>query len=194
MGIIKEQGGAMARIMDLYEAHRTDALPRDRGYVITEHLNESSRYARYEIISYRNVKDIYLVGEGLLFQADGKKLYILFEPLNYNAKHMEPAYRDDAHSIPLRQKELEVCLTKRQEKIMVAKEPVVSYTSFTVANQSGLHASYIVHHDESPMGTILGFFEQSFWKTLNTSRIDARKACDLIRVPLELLMVPEGLL
>ncbi len=183
----------MAKIMELYEAHQSNELPRDQGYIITENLSESTRYSRYEVISYRNVKDIYAVGEGLQFQADGKKLYLLFEPLNYNAKHLEPIHRDELHRVPLRKNELEVYVTKRQEKIMVAKEPVMTYTSFTIANQTGYHSSYIVYHDESSVRTILGFFEQSFWKTLSIGRLDAKKARELISGPLDTLMIPEGL-
>jgi len=180
----------MAKIMDLFEAYNASELPRDGGFIISEHLDDSSRYARYEVISYGNVKDIYLVDEGIIFQADGRKLFVLFEPLNYSAKHVEPAYRDDAHRIPYRFKELEVYATKRQEKVMIGKEPVETYTSFTVANETGLDTSYIVHKDDSTARTILGFFEQSLWKTLNTSRTDARNACEIITPPLETLMVP----
>ena len=114
----------MAKILDLFDAYLGSQLPRDGGFIITELLNESSRYARYEVISYGNVKDIYQIEDGILFQADGRKLFILFEPLNYSAKHVEPAYRDDAHRIPYRNKELEIFTTKRQEKVMIAKEPV----------------------------------------------------------------------
>lgn len=183
----------MAKIMDIYDAYRGNELPRDKGFIITEFLDESTRYSHYEVISYGNVKDIYMVDEGLMFQADGKKLYVLFEPLSYNAKHLEPAHRDDAHRIPLRIKELEIYSTKRQEKIMIAKEPVMTYTSFTVAKRTGLHSSYVVYNDESSLRTILGFFEQTFWKTLNTTRIDAKNACGLIEPPMRKLMVPEGL-
>ncbi|OQX29228.1 MAG: hypothetical protein B0D92_04830 [Spirochaeta sp. LUC14_002_19_P3] len=183
----------MAKIVELFEAYKKDELPRERGFVITEHLNDSTRYARYEIISYANVKDIYPSKEGITFQSDGKKLYMLFEPLNYNAKHLEPIYRDEYHQIPLRFNELEVCSTTRQEKIMIAKLPIMTYTSFTVANPSGLNTSYIVHSDESSDRTILGFFEQSFWKTLSTSRRDAKAACEVLVKPLQMLISPEGL-
>ena len=182
----------MAKIMDLFEAYNASDLPPDGGFVITEILNDSSRYARYEVISYGNVKDIYVIEDGVLFQADGRKLFILFEPLNYSAKHVEPAYRDEAHRIPYRLKELEIYATKRQEKVMIAKEPVETYTSFTVANATGLNTSYIVYREESTLKTILGFFEQSLWKTLNMTRTDARNACEIIAPPLEKLMVPFG--
>ncbi len=180
----------MAKIMDLFEAYTNGELPRDGGFIITEHLDDSSRYARYEVISYGNVKDIYLVDEGIMFQADGRKIFVLFEPLNYSAKHVEPSYRDDAHRIPYRLKELEIMATKRQEKIMVGKEPVETYTSFTIANETGLNTSYIVYRDESTARTILGFFEQSVWKTLSNTRTDARNACDIIAGPLETLLKP----
>jgi hypothetical protein len=166
----------MAKIMDLFEAYTAGELPRDGGFIITELLDDSSRYARYEVISYGNVKDIYIIDEGIMFQADGRKLFVLFEPLNYSAKHVEPAYRDESHRIPYRYKELEIYSTKRQEKLMIAKEPVETYTSFTIANETGLNTSYIVHKEESTARTILGFFEQSLWKTLSISRTDAKKS------------------
>ncbi|MCK5249901.1 MAG: transposase, partial [Spirochaetaceae bacterium] len=90
----------MAKILDLFEAYSSGELPREGGFVITELLDDSSRYAIYEVISYGNVKSIYNIDEGIMFQADGRKLYVLFEPLNYSAKHVEPAYRDDSHRIP----------------------------------------------------------------------------------------------
>ncbi len=181
----------MASIMNLFEAFTQDKLPREGGFIITEHLDENSRYARYEVISYGNVKSIHRVElDGLIFQADGRKIYVLFEPLNYSAKHVEPAYRDEAHRIPYRLKELEILPTKRHEKIMVAKEPVETFTSFTIANETGLNTSYIVTKDDSAAETILGFFEQSFWKTLNTSRTDARNACELLEHPLEMMLKP----
>jgi hypothetical protein len=183
----------MAKIMDLFEAYTAGELPRDGGFIITELLDDSSRYARYEVISYGNVKDIYIIDEGIMFQADGRKLFVLFEPLNYSAKHVEPAYRDESHRIPYRYKELEIYSTKRQEKLMIAKEPVETYTSFTIANETGLNTSYIVHKEESTARTILGFFEQSLWKTLSISRTDAKKACAIIEDPLNKVMIPFGI-
>ena len=183
----------MAKIMELFEAYTGNELPHGGGFLITEILDANSRYARYEVISYGNVKDIYRVDDGILFQADGRKLFILFEPLNYSAKHVEPAYRAESHKIPYRFKELEIFATKRQEKVMIAKEPVETYTSFTIANETGLNTSYIVHKDESTSRTILGFFEQSFWKTLSMPRTDARQACEIISGPLEKVMVPFGI-
>ncbi len=183
----------MAKIMDLFEAYNSSELPRDGGYLITELLDDSSRYARYEVISYGNVKDIYLIEEGIMFQADGRKLYILFEPLNYSAKHVEPTYRDDGHRIPYRTNELEIFTTKRQEKVMIAKEPVETYSSFTIANETGLNTSFVVYKDESASRTILGFFEQSLWKTLNNTRTDAKNACKIIIEPLRKVMIPFGI-
>ena len=183
----------MAKILDLFEAYKSSELPRDGGFIITELLDDSSRYARYEVISYGNVKDIYQIEEGIMFQADGRKLFVLFEPLNYSAKHVEPTFRDESHRIPYRLNELDVFSTKRQEKLMIAKEPVETYSSFTIANETGFHTSYVVYKDDSTSRTILGFFEQSLWKTLNISRSDARNACEIISAPLEKVMVPFGI-
>lgn len=183
----------MAKIMDLFEAFSEGDLPRDGGFIISEFLDDSSRYARYEVISYGNVKDIYQTEDGILFQADGRKLYVLFEPLNYSAKHVEPTYRDDKHRIPYRVKDVTVFATKRQEKVMIGNDPVETYSSFTVANETGLTTSYIVWKEESTERTILGFFEQSLWKTLTVPRSDAKKAVKIIAEVLPRVMIPFGI-
>ncbi len=187
------EGVLMAKITELFDAYTKGELPREGGFIITEFLEDSSRYARYEVISYGNVKDIYLNDDGILFQADGRKLYLLFEPLNYSSKHVEPAYRDESHRIPYRLKELFIYSTKRQEKVMIAKDPVETYTSFTIANETGLTSSYIVHKEESTLKTILAFFDQTMWKTLGTSRSDAKKVCEILEEPMQKVMVPFGI-
>ena len=68
-----------------------------------------------------------------------------------------------------------------------------TYTSFTVANETGLTTSYIVWKEESTDRTILGFFEQSLWKTLSVTRSDSKKAVEIIAGVLPKVMVPFGI-
>ncbi len=70
------------------------------------------------------------------------------------------------------------------------KSRYTRYEVISFANETGLNTSYIVTKDDSAAETILGFFEQSFWKTLNTSRADIRNACERLERPLGMMLKP----
>ena len=185
----------MANIKNLFDAYNKGQLPNNTGYIITQVFSDTSAYTRMEIISYGNVKDIYRTEEGLTFQADGRKLYLLFEPVSYYEKHTDPCYRDDAHKIPYRFKELEIHSTKRQDKIMVGKQPVDTYTSFTILNPSTFNISHIISGDDrADIGeTILAFLNESLVKNLKVPRTDAKAAMDILADVLPLVMAPYGI-
>ena len=183
----------MAQFYDLFEAYSHNLLPTEGGYVISVFFDENSAYTRYEMISYGNVKDIYKTEDGITFQADGRKLYILMEPQNYTGKQVEPCYRDDRHKIPYRFKELNIHTSKRQDKVMVGKEPVETYTSFTIANETGYNKSYICFKADDTAETLAGYFHHSLWKEVQIPRVDANKAVELIRDVLPAVMTPFGI-
>ncbi len=165
----------MARAMELFKAYNQNALPREGGYIVSSFFDNNTSYTRYEITSYNNVKEIHSSDSGLTFHADGKKFYVLVEPVNYSQKHTEPAYRDDAHKIPYRLKELEVITTKRQDKVMIGKEPIISYGSFTIMKTGGINYSYIFFEADDLRETISKFFTDSLWKEAHVPRTDAQR-------------------
>ncbi len=170
----------MAKILDLFEAYEKNDLPVEGGYVISNFFDGNSSYSRIEMISYGNVKDIYRTEEGITFQADGLKLFVLVEPNTYPKKHVEPCYRDDAHKVPYRFKEMELHTTKRQDKVMVGKEPVETYTSFTVMNETGENQSFVVHKAEGILESLKNYYFQVLWKNVNMARNDAEAASRMI--------------
>jgi len=182
----------MAKILDLFEAYETGQLPNEGGYIISNFFNTNSSYSRFEMISYGNVKDIYRNDEGITFQADGLKMFVLVEPPSYSNKHIEPCYRDDAHKIPYRFKEVETYTTKRQAKIMVGKEPIETYTSFTIMNETGVNQSFIVHKSEGIVQSLINYFNQVMWKNVNIGRSDSQKAADMIGTVLPAIINPFG--
>jgi hypothetical protein len=162
-------------VKELFSAYNKNELPREGGYIVSSFFLETSAYTKYEITSYNNVKSIHASEDGLTFQADGKKLYILVEPVNYDKKHTEPSYRDDVHKIPYRFKELEIFTTKRQDKVMVGKEPIISYGSFTILKTMGNNYSYIFFPDPQLERVMVKFFRDTMWKDANVPRSDAVK-------------------
>ncbi len=180
----------MARIKDLFDAYQSGEFPTEGGYIISNFFDSNSHYTRIEMISYGNVKDIYTTDDGITFQADGLKMYVLVEPASYTQKHTEPCYRDDRHKIPYRFKEVDTYVTKRQDKIMVGKEPVETYTAFTVMNETGLNQSFVVFKDEGIEESLANYFNQVLWKNVNIPRNDAQAATEMISKIVPLMVNP----
>ncbi|MBN2657825.1 MAG: transposase [Spirochaetales bacterium] len=178
------------RIKDLFSAYSDQELPMDGGYIISSFFDQNSNYTRYEVIAYNNVKDIYATDEGIVFKADGKKIYILVEPVSYTHKQIEPCYRDDAHKIPYRFKELDDFRTKRQDRIYIAKEPVETYTAFTVLNETGMNNSYVCYPVEDIADLMEKFFQKALNQNSNVPRADAKTVSVTIRELFKKLQIP----
>ena len=166
----------MAIVKELFNAYYKNELPMEGGFIVCSFFDPHSTYSRYEITSYNNVKDIYNNEDGLTFHADGKKIFMLVEPMNYPEKHVEPANRDDFHRIPYRFKEVDTFTSKRQDRIMVGRIPVMSYGSFTILKPMGNNFSYIFYEGDDVQYAIKDFFFKSLWQDANVPRNDAEKA------------------
>ena len=166
------------KAMDLFEAYAQNKLPKDKAYIVSSFINGNTGYTIYEVISYSAVKAIYLEATGLTFQSSGKKMHILIEPASFPQKAIEPYLRDKEHQIPLRFKELSLITCKNQIKIYMAKKPIESLSSFTVAKPVGFNISFVFYMAEDLYKTMAKFFEQTFNKDAGVPLTDAKKAAD----------------
>jgi len=164
------------KAMDLFEAYAQDKLPKDQAYIVSSFVNAKTGYTIYEIISYSGVKAIYPAGDGLTFQSSGKKMHVLIEPSSYPSKAIEPYLRDKTDQIPLRFKELNLHTAKNQIKIYMAKKPIDSLSSFTVAKPVGFNITFLFYMQSDLYVTLAKFFEQSFNKDAAVPQSDAKKA------------------
>jgi len=164
------------KAMDLFEAYKQDKLPKDQAYIVSSFVNSNTGYTIYEVISYSGVKAIYPEGEGLTFQSSGKKMHILIEPASYPQKAIEPYLRDKTEQIPLRFKELTLHTARNQIKIYMAKKPIESLSSFTVAKPVGFNICFLFYSLPDLYTTLSKFFEQSFNKDAAVPQVDAKKA------------------
>jgi hypothetical protein len=165
-----------SKAMDLFEAYAQDKLPKDEGYIVSSFFNPNSAYSKYEIVSYSGVKSIYLNEEGITFQTNGKKLHVLIEPPNYPNKAIEPYVRSNADQIPLRFSELEQILAKNQTRIMIAKEPIVSFSSFTILKPTGINFALVFYRLPDLFDTLAIFFEKTYNKEAAVPMADAKRA------------------
>lgn len=168
------------KALDLFQAFSQGKLPKEGGYIVSSFFQETSAYAIYEVVSYNNVKNLYLTEDGLTFETDGSKLYVLVEPGTFPQKFIEPFRRDSKLQIPHRFSELDVYTAKNQTRVMVSKEPTVSYGSFTILRPKGMNFSLIFYHTDEVMDTLSFFFQETLNKETQILRTDARKAAEII--------------
>ncbi len=168
------------KALDLFQAYGQGKLPKEGGYIVSSFFQETSEYAIYEVVAYNNVKNLYLTEDGLTFETDGHKLYILVEPATYPQKFSEPFRRDSKFSIPHRFNELDIFTAKNQTKVMVSKEPIITYSSFTILKPTGVNFSLMFYHTDEVMDTLAFFFQETLNKEAKIPRSDARKASETV--------------
>ncbi|HOT63180.1 MAG TPA: hypothetical protein PLU93_09990 [Treponemataceae bacterium] len=168
------------KAMDLFEAYVQNKLPMDEGYIVTSYFKPESTYSIYEIVSYSAVKDIYASGNGLTFQTNGKKLYILVEPSNYNHKTIEPYCRAEGFQIPLRFSEANIITAKNQSKIIFNKEAQQAISAFTILKPEGINFAFLFFSQPGVFDSMNLFFSKTLNQEAGIPQADATKASKAI--------------
>ena len=167
---------------NLFDAFAQGKLPFNQGYIVSSFFKETSAYSIFEIVSYAAVKEIFPASNGLTFVTGGKKLYVLVEPDTYHNKPVEPVSRSktDMEYIPQRFSELETLIAKNQTRIMVAKEPVETFGSFTILEPKGINFSIVFYELPEIFDTLKNFFQEVLNRQRKIPEADAKKAAKLI--------------
>lgn len=63
---------------------------------------------------------------------------------------------------------------------MIGKEPVITYTAFTVLKSFGQNYSYIFYMSDDILDAMRDYFMKSIWKEARVPRVDAQKVTELI--------------
>ncbi len=161
--------------MDLFEAYSKKQLPMDKGFIVSSFFKEDSFYSIYEIISYSTVKDIYLAGNGLVFQTNGKKMFLMVEPSDYPHKSVEPVFRDRAYQVPLRFKTSNIITAKNQSNIIFSKEPQDAISAFTVVKPSGMDSAFLFYESPNLFDAIETFFQKTLNREAKVPLADSKK-------------------
>ncbi len=168
------------KALDLFQAYAQEKLPNDGGYIVSSFFDQNSTYSRYEVVAYSNVKSIFLAEDGLTFQTDGNKLFVLVEPANYSKKYIEPVNRDSNEQIPHRFSELNIYTAKNQTKIMVSQKPIMTYSSFTILKPTGINFALFFYNLKEVMKTLEFFFSETLHKEASVPSSDAKKAAKYV--------------
>jgi hypothetical protein len=168
------------KALDLFQAYSEGKLPDNGGYIVSSFFDEGSTYSRYEVVAYSSVKSLYLTEDGLTFQTDGNKLFVLVEPPTFPRKHIEPVSRDASERVPHRFAELEIFSAKNQARVMVSKEPIITYSSFTILKPTGANFALFFFNLPTVMDTLRFFFGETLHKEAAVTKGDAKKAAGLV--------------
>jgi len=163
----------MAKATSLIKAYLSNSIPSEGGFIISSFFDPDSAYAIYEITAFSNVKDIFRSPEGLVFKTDGNRMHILVEPATYSQRFAEPVLRETGKSIPYRFKELETITGKKQEKIMVAKEPMMLYSSFTILDSAGDNYSFLFFPTEDVYVAMKKFLADTLYNDCKITKEEA---------------------
>ena len=171
---------AEAKALDLFQAYNEGKLPQDGGYIVSSFFKNNSPYSIYEVVAYGGVKNITLGSEGMTFQTDGSKLYVLVEPAMYPKKYIEPVSREHGSSIPFRFNELNIHNAKNQYKIMVPKKPIITYSSFTILHPRGINFALCFYNRKDILETLEYFFVQTFNREAQVPKRDSVEAAKMV--------------
>ncbi|MDR0321433.1 MAG: hypothetical protein LBI28_08000 [Treponema sp.] len=180
------------KFRNLFDAYAQGKLPFAHGYIVSSFFSPTSNYSIYEVVSYAGVKEIFMTETGLQFITGGKKLYILLEPDTYQIKFQEPVSRAEGEKIPKRFSELEIITARNQSKIMVAKDPIESYGSFTILKPTGINFSVVFYQLPDVYESISAFFTETLNRQRKVPESDAKHAAKLITDILKKSMSFEG--
>lgn len=170
----------MAKATSLIKAYMTETIPSEGGFIISAFFQPGSIYGIFEVTAYRNVKDIYRTPEGLTFKTDGNRCHMLVEPAVFAQKHLEPVSREEGKSIPYRFAELSIITGYKKEKIMVAKEPIMLYSSFTILHKDHDSYSFVFYPTRDVYMAMNKFIADSLYTDCSISKKDANEASSLL--------------
>jgi hypothetical protein len=142
----KEDCPVEVKAADLFQAFSEGKLPMEGGCIVTSFFQDNSAYAKYEIVAYSNAQSLFLSDEGLIFRTDGHKLFALAEPADYEHKGLEPFSRDGQRQIPHSFSEVEQFTTGSGARIMLSRQPVLAYSSFTIFRPTPLNSSILFYN------------------------------------------------
>jgi hypothetical protein len=170
----------MAKGTALFKAYMNNTIPSNGGFIICSFFDSDSIYSIYEVTAYKNVKDIYQTAEGLTFKTDGSRTHLLVEPPTYARRYEEPVHREAGKSIPYRFDDLTIITGQKQEKIMIPKEPLMLYTSFTILKTQGENFAFLFYPTEDVYMAIRKFMADSLYNDCGLTKEDALNAAQIL--------------
>ncbi len=164
--------------IELFRGLQEGSIPfEEEGFIIVSRFDKKSMYSVFELISFKNVKNISPTASGVIFHSDGYKTYLIYEPNNYQYRFQEPYLRDGLAQAPMRFSETKIFELARRDRIIVSKEPYLSSGSFTIERPNEGNFVYYIYgtkkQHESQLEkeeNVLEFFEKILVKDFSVPK------------------------
>lgn len=182
----------MAKAQSLLKAYMNESIPPNGGFIITSNFDANTIYSIFEITAYSNVKDIFHVEGSLKFKTDGNRTHILVEPPIYSEKSVEPTFREMGKSIPYRFYEMNIITGKRQERIMIPKEPKQLHSYFTIQDSQGDDYSFLFYPTEDVYVAMRKFIADILYNDCSVEKSDAIETSKLALETIKKFNIWEG--
>ncbi len=134
--------------MELFEAYAQNKLPETEGLIISAFFKEDSAYSVYEVISYSDIKDIYMTSDALSFKANGKKIILIAEPPKFAQSNKEPFNRNKGFQVDLAFSDTFVNTAESKAKLIFNKEPKLMPDGFEITKPEGINFSFLFYINE----------------------------------------------
>lgn len=119
------------------------------GLIFNVAFSPKFNYGVMEVVGFKNVKNVIQGSDGVTFQSDGYKIFVVYEPKTYTQRYMEPYLRTGIEQIPLRFNELKIIDLPSNDRVFVSAQPYVSHGSFTIeAPEEGDFVYYLFENDK----------------------------------------------
>ncbi len=135
--------------MELFEAYAQNKLPETQGLIISAFFKEDSAYSIYEVVSYSDIKDIYMTSDALHFKAKGKKILLIAEPPKFAQKNKEPFKRTNGCKVELSFSESFVNIAESKAKLIFNKKEIDMPDGFEVLKPEGINFSFLFYSNNS---------------------------------------------
>ena len=168
----------MQKAIYFEEAFKNGMLSEvDSGYILSirtpdmDDINSMNDPILIEMISYSGVKSVIPIGDGVKYQAQGKKMFCMLEPIAYTEKHIEPTFRKQHKTgfMPFRFSDCDTFLTKDNKlNVLIPQLAQDCFDSFTVTfpEKGDLTILYLIF-DKDINGIVLPFIQENFQTIIN---------------------------
>ncbi len=132
--------------LDLSLALSDNLIPAgDTGLVVAIRFLRETRYAVLQVTPFRTVRRISLLeDQSVEFEAEGEKVFLLYEPTDYSNKFDEPYLRNPEELIPLRFAELLAWRLHNGDRIFMNRDAYQSTGAVNLQRPSeGSFAIYV---------------------------------------------------
>lgn len=170
----------MAKATSLQKAYMNGAIPLNGGFIISSSFDPATAYAVYEITSYAVVEDVEKGPDELVFKTDGNRTHALLEPPAYPGRHVEPLSREKERAIPYRFSEIDIIECKKNERLMVPREPLNLHSSFTIRGNAGNNFCFVFYPTEDVYAAIKKFMADLFYNDCALSKDESVNGAGLL--------------